>query len=469
MRSGAVQAHSSGGRRRLHAGRDTARQGRSAKAGSAVVAFRHGARVKMVAATQHLRHLRYGRQLAQLAGRVDVPRHRIEATARPDWGAVALFVAWAWFPTWTIVVLRQGGAFGDSRSQMLTSVPLSLWPLVLVRMSPRFRRGVANLLLRSGMLWQFMLPYIVVAALGGFVSGDVFLAIGRPVSECAALLVAAGFVSLIGGSRTAREALTGYALIGAACVVYYAVTTPHELVTRIGGALNPNSAGLLVIGVALAGMAVGRFWVWGGAVLPSMYVCWLTASRSSLLAIIVGFAALWTVRGGRQLWAAVALILVGTLIALSVPIAPLATGFLEDRLALHDPTRGVGSGFSGRTSDYEAGLTVWRGSPLIGVGSHGRTYHNAYIELLAMHGILGALLFGNLLTRAALGLLRRRQTMLRTLGLAVILGYLARLGFEGSFIRPANAMGALFEVAVVYGWLQGAGWRGPGRQGNVTD
>jgi len=140
-------------------------------------------------------------------------------------------------------------------------------------------------------------------------------------------------------------------------------------------------------------------------------------------------------------------------------------------MALEDTNRGLGSGFTGRSELYADGLTRFVERPVLGHGLHPNRYHNAYIEILAQHGLIGALLFGNLMAGAIAGLRRRSGEPLGSSMLAYMLGYLVRVMFEGSLLRPANAAGILFSTALAYGWLALGQARGglPGTGKEPTD
>ncbi|NLN89370.1 MAG: O-antigen ligase family protein [candidate division WS1 bacterium] len=360
-----------------------------------------------------------------------------------------LFGVWAWLPAFVIIALRQGEAFAASTAQLLTSVPLALWPIVLIVAHSGFRAGVHRLALRSGLLLSFAAPYAVLCAIGGLNGNDLLLTIGRPASELVSLLLVGGWLALLSGEASERRALTAFALIGALFCTYYMVTTPVDPVyMRLAGAANANQIGLYAMATMLSS-AAGPHWLWGAGFVPALVLWFRTNSRASLLGTGAGLVTLALLRPRARVLGLVALAALAT--AFLFTDAPVRV--VSDMMALEDPQRGIGSGLSGRTERYSSGMVRFEERPLLGHGLHPNNYHNAYIEILAQHGLVGGVLFLLLLRRALTGLWRERRAPMASALLAYAVGYLVRVMFEGALLRPSNSAGILFSTALAYGWL----------------
>ncbi len=406
----------------------------------------------------HLRHLEPKRMSPV------PPRASTKSYAWAPW----LFGVWAWLPAFVIITLRQGEAFGGGPAQMLLSVALSLWPVVLILAHPRFRAGVQRLALSSGFVVWFAGPYAALCAIGGLDGDNLLLAIGRPTTELASLLLIGGWLAFLPDRSSQRAALTAFALVGSVFCLFYMVTTPVDPVhARITGAANPNQVGLYTMAVMLSSAAAGPPWLWGAGFVPALALWFRTNSRASLLGTGVGLVTLALMRPGGRLLGLVALgALSAALLFTDAPVRVAA-----DMAAFDDANRGLGSGFSGRTELYSDGLTRFVERPVLGHGLHPNRYHNAYVEILAQHGLIGALLFGYLLARAIAGLRRCSGEPLGSSMLAYALGYLVRVMFEGSLLRPSNAAGILFSTALACGWLAWGHARGrlPGTRREPAD
>ena len=55
-----------------------------------------------------------------------------------------LFALWAWIPAFVLTALRRDDAFATLRAQLLVSVPLALWPVLLIPLLAEYRAGVAG-------------------------------------------------------------------------------------------------------------------------------------------------------------------------------------------------------------------------------------------------------------------------------------------------------------------------------------
>ncbi len=216
---------------------------------------------------------------------------------------------------------------------------------------------------------------------------------------------------------------------------------------NVGGGFNANAFAIVsALGVPMAwSLAVrGRHgWL---RVLNVAYPLWamvavvLAASRGGLLTAIVALAVVPLLLGRlspvRRLSLFVALAAAITAGALVAPVAFPELRQNLDRLAeTNDELLGGGT-LTGRTEIWDAGLDVFLGSPLVGVGMGGfntavwpvflrnRSPHNAFLSVAVGSGSIGLALYVLLVAVVFLGVLanpaRRGEHLV--LGLALLVG-----------------------------------------------
>lgn len=172
---------------------------------------------------------------------------------------------------------------------------------------------------------------------------------------------------------------------------------------RTVGGITPNQYGKMAMTAMICSYVLpGRFkLIATGAALG---LALLVSSRSTLVAI-VAFIVFYTFvfAGGRIRirWAVLALVglILITLVVgmISMGVENALTSFLIDRLAVFDPYRGVGSGLTGRTELWAAGLTMIGENPF-GLGFRSdrgglETAHNGYLNLALDVGVPATLVF----------------------------------------------------------------------------
>jgi O-antigen ligase len=256
-------------------------------------------------------------------------------------------------------------------------------------------------------------------------------------------------LALLSSERSRRTALTAFALTGAAFCFWYVTTAPSEPLgpIRLTGA-GANHTGLYTMATMLAAATAGPLWLWPLAFLPALVPWWRTSSRASPVGTVAGLVTLSLVRPGARVIALFVLAGLNTVLLFADKPLQQAT----DVLQFGDAQRGLGSGFSGQTDRFADGIGRFAERPLLGHGLHPNNYHNAYIEILAQHGLVGGVLFLLLLHRALTGLWRERRAHMASALLAYAVGYLVRVMFEGTLLRPSNAAGILFPMSLAHGW-----------------
>jgi O-antigen ligase len=146
----------------------------------------------------------------------------------------------------------------------------------------------------------------------------------------------------------------------------------------------------------------------------------------------------------------------------------LQNTIIEGVFRLHDPTSGLGSGFTGRTESWKSGFELFWESPLIGHGFRAATdvgvggIHSGYIKIFVESGLIGGLLivsavYVELFRRIKLAMQFRgvhpsqvpginpEETMrLNTMAAATMCTMLAIWVFEPMYINIGASMAVVF-------------------------
>jgi O-antigen ligase len=203
---------------------------------------------------------------------------------------------------------------------------------------------------------------------------------------------------------------------------------PHGFGGSIGG-INRNA----ISSVGMAAMicctlSASRTIRWGGMAGCACFAL-MVNSRGTILALGVYLAVYYTLHKGslRAAWhAALGVFLVVSLLLAST----FAKQFLfEDVMRLSDPSRGLGTGLTGRVETWKRGLETFWKSPLIGHGfraqvsgeQEGLWSHGGYVTLLIETGLIGTLLAVAIVVFEALRRVKRAG-QLRNASAAAITG-----------------------------------------------
>ncbi|CAA7615424.1 conserved membrane hypothetical protein [Candidatus Terasakiella magnetica] len=234
--------------------------------------------------------------------------------------------------------------------------------------------------------------------------------------------------------------------------------------------LHPNYGGLLATAIAVSacGQASLR---WRGAILFfCIFVCWLMESRGGLLGMGFAFAVGHACRSfltkaakGKaarlSAWGGAAC---GVAVLLSIVYGAQIAAFIsEDFLLLDDRSRGLDSGFSGRTEVWQEAWEQWRSHPVFGLGflrdlEQGgvedlNRAHNLALTLLSETGLLGLLGFLGFSVWGAvngLRLSRRGQAAAASTIISAVTVYWVYGIFEGLSINVGNPLSAIFFLVV---------------------
>jgi hypothetical protein len=176
----------------------------------------------------------------------------------------------------------------------------------------------------------------------------------------------------------------------------FALLLHHGLPRGIGGGIggiNRNTTSALglsgMICCAVSPKRSVRFGGMAGCTLVALMV----NSRGSMVAMAVFLAVYYVLHKGttKAIWHA--LLAAFLMLAVLLVSSYLQKIILEDVMRLHDKTRGLGTGFTGRLESWLHGLEAFWKKPLTGYGFRaGIGAHGGYITLLVETGIFGTLL-----------------------------------------------------------------------------
>lgn len=235
---------------------------------------------------------------------------------------------------------------------------------------------------------------------------------------------------------------------------------------RLFGRTAPNYWGGVATIVIMCSFVFRRRAVKVGLVLLSLFVLYSTESRSVLISLSAALLLTWvfslrSAGADRWFWT----IAVPALAFVGVGLVGLS--FVADKLLLlSDPLRGLGSGFSGRTTTWREGWEIFSAHPWFGVGySQAKLYlssqlaiHNACLTMLAETGIVGLagyviLFFGALLRGLIKAWGRPNDVNLAQLAVltSYVIGGIAEPG--GLHVGNTHSMLAIFVTANLWRWI----------------
>jgi hypothetical protein len=195
---------------------------------------------------------------------------------------------------------------------------------------------------------------------------------------------------------------------------------------------------------------------WAGIAMACVF---FVGSRSSILGLTITIGLYIILRGDRykistSIWILTLILLVT--IAMS---SPLIVDFILDTLALDDPHRGLGSGFTGRIDKWMYYIKLFCEHPLFGIGFRCSdsdrfnlvgTTDNGYISYLLETGIVGALGLTMLVFQCLFNSWKNRNDLLSVVFLASSIGYLAHSLFERFILNVGNPGSLIFMLWLVY-------------------
>ncbi|HUW33880.1 MAG TPA: O-antigen ligase family protein [Planctomycetota bacterium] len=272
----------------------------------------------------------------------------------------------------------------------------------------------------------------------------------------AAVFVIAGAYTAV---TTPGELRLGLGLFGAAgTLILFAVALLNRGASRelVNNSLNPNAFGFFAMACGSFAFCLRPTALRAAIIACAVFCIMAVSSRASLLGLAVTVA--FQVLARQTLRSAVqrALILAAVLAAVFL-LFEQAGDIIRSVLALDDPRRGIGSGFTGRTAVWAEVWELFEKNPVLGVGfrchqiASGEDANNGYLAYIAETGILGGvaglLLIGTALVRSWR---RRRDDLVHGVLLSAAVGYLAHSVFERFIFNAGNPGSLLFILWIVY-------------------
>lgn len=367
---------------------------------------------------------------------------RFNDTARTGCIARWLFVFWL---VGTAVI---PAAFG-LMSPAVRFVAL-VWPVPLLLLLGRRRSILAPAFVQRP--WRILGAALIIASacISATVSPDRKLSLEMTLATLVAILICAGFWAIIGNDDSSLLGTYAWASLVVCLVALVTVrgTMGGDRLSFAG--LDPNPVGLILQGVTISSLAIRRLPFRAVAVLLSLYVMYLTNSRSALIGTAIALLLYFVLRG-RTLFAwslAAVLSVSGVIVASGSDYLSKIADQTSQVLHLHNKYRGLNSGFTGRALLWQETIDIWHEHPLIGSGyraieeliPQGMSSHDGYLEILGETGIFGALSMALFSFQGIRGLISdsRKGSQVAQLGLALTAGYLFIAVFERYFVNFGN-------------------------------
>lgn len=255
-----------------------------------------------------------------------------------------------------------------------------------------------------------------------------------------------------------------YSVPAMAFLLYVAATGEHSWGRLRANGVESDWWGLVGAGLAMTGFAHRSRWLAGMCVGVGFYIAYDANARSDMLAIVAGLLAVslpsvLELRGSRLVTALGTLVAVLIVLLLfSSPIVDTVTSAVSNTLRIDDPTRGVDTGLTGRTTYWAEAGDIWLKHPLFGVGFHQHTMytsyetpaHMIYLAMLADTGIFGFMWYVSLLGWSLVGALSIGDTRSRNVALGTIISYVGIGFFDTHGLGSANPVSLYFEMCCFY-------------------
>jgi O-antigen ligase len=272
------------------------------------------------------------------------------------------------------------------------------------------------------------------------------------------ILVIASLVAACPDRRLLRSVAGVYSILGAIFLIYVDATGERVWGRLRANNIEPNVWGLFALSVCLGALA-RKFGVIALAALAAgATTIFIASSREHILALLAALLVIAVLYSREMNHSRVFGALAGTCVALILgallldPYILNAIGYVKaDVLLLGSPTRGLDSGFTGRTEIWTATIDLWLKHPFLGIGFRqheqflaGAPAHNAYLAMLADTGVLGLIVYLVLLITSLAASWGIEDPRTRRFIMAVIVTYIVIGFFDRRTINAGNPFGLFF-------------------------
>jgi O-antigen ligase len=302
--------------------------------------------------------------------------------------------------------------------------------------------------------------FLAVAGASCFYSIDPQISLQYWALTVLGFMLCAGLGHVVTGHE--REVLGRFAILGTIGFIYLFCTS-YSGAARFDSIRNPNSMGLMLVGLIAASLAIHWVLIRFACLTTCFYMLWATQSRSAMVAaaiILVTYFLLGQAASRRFVTLG---LIVGAVLVFGLSLTPMnsvmdsGSSFITNALRLDDHYRGINTGFSGRTAIWEIAIAAWRHNPIGGIGYRVHEYypgldrstHNAYLALLVETGVLGTLFVFLIVSSGLRELLTqvRQGSKIARLGLSLVAGFLFISFFERylfNFGTPTSILVLMF-------------------------
>jgi O-antigen ligase/polysaccharide polymerase Wzy-like membrane protein len=302
------------------------------------------------------------------------------------------FWTWLGFVSFGMIVAYRGLLVDDPETPSMFKYQITGWTLFAISALLLYPTGFVNVWRRLNIAQSAIVVVIICSTVLQFQGDSVDIATGLTyvlVLICTALMLPLIWTFPL---ETTQRALAGSALVlvGAQLSSIIVLGWPHD---RYVGMIHPNLLGTIILpAFILAQFGAGKLMILVKVI--SVLVAASVSSRYCLFGSVIAFL-VFQLTFNRFRAKTIALLLAAACI-----LVLLAQQY-ADVLALNDPARGLGSGFTGREDQWTSAFDWLTNNPL-GAGYKRSELsfagHNGFIKLFVEFGVLG----GAILTGAVL-------------------------------------------------------------------
>jgi O-antigen ligase len=252
-------------------------------------------------------------------------------------------------------------------------------------------------------------------------------------------------------------------------LLYVVFTGQYVFGRLVEGGVEPNWWGLMGAWLTLSAFAYRSRALAALCIAVGYLTMYYASARGSMLGASAAIAVItpFYVRGLRGRWLVGALAATAALLAVTVFLmqhinVAAVRSVANDVMKFDDPHRGLGQGFTGRSTLWEESLALWRSSPLFGVGfrqhelylSGHYNAHNAYLAMAADTGMAGLVWYLTFVGFSLAAALRLPEARSRNTAAAIIIGYAVIGFFERRAINGGNPFSVFYIICCCYALAQ---------------